>query len=87
VLRIFIALKIHLPWPDLNPRTLDLLASIITTRLPRAIKRDCVMACITLFFVQDPLREARGFIYIRFEKRMDRGTVLEVGRAPLSVWS
>jgi hypothetical protein len=38
VLRIFIALKIHRPRPGLNPRTLDLMASTITTRPPRPEK-------------------------------------------------
>jgi hypothetical protein len=32
----FITLKIHRPWPGLNPRTLGPVASTLTTRPPRA---------------------------------------------------
>jgi hypothetical protein len=35
VLRIFIALKNTSPWPELNPRTLSLVASTLPTTPPR----------------------------------------------------
>jgi hypothetical protein len=48
-LRIFAALKIHRLRPGLNPRTLGLIASMITTRPPRPTRSSCRVSVIGRF--------------------------------------